>query len=324
MMTTHEDDPLATLPRFLYGCFDWRVNGYHWASEPDVDLLSDVTLASDNPFVVLAAVVECAKLGDHRQAIRLVPFFTQHEPFALARVALLAFADIATAADLHHLEQALRCEDNAVRTYAGEAAGYCGALALVPTMLEAWRAGNSIHDYEMIGFALSDMLEPSAGEIAGHVGIRDRRESQLEPKSEAARAVYERVMAKKRALGLDALPAEPSPFPGLVMAEYARLSQLFGQSAFVWAGGELDMTRFVRLFLDRVKNPAPGVGHFIGLRHRFEAWTGERCDDFFHAFAPQRLDMAATLEDFLRTKAASYVPGQRYFFGHPIPTGDGA
>jgi hypothetical protein len=316
-MTTHEDDPLASLPRFLYGCFDWRVNGYHWASEPDIDLTSDGALTSENPFVVLAAVVECAKRGDHSQATRLVPFFTRHEPFALARVALLAFADIAMSGDLHHLEQALRCEDNAVRTYAGEAAGNCGSLALVPAMLDAWRAGERIHDWEMIGFALSDVLEPSCGEIANHVGIRDQEELTIVPRTEAARRLVEALNRSRREAGF-----EPSPFPGLVMAEHARLSQLLGPHAFVWAGGELDMTRFVRVFLERVKDPAPGVGRFIGLRHRFEAWTGERCDDFFHAFAPRRLDMAAMLEDFLRTKAASYVPGQRYFFGHPIPSGN--
>jgi hypothetical protein len=35
---------------------------------------------------------------------------------------------------------------------------------------------------------------------------------------------------------------------------------------------------------------------------------------------PQRLQMAATLEDFLRSDpSARYEPGIRYFFGHRIP-----
>lgn len=307
------------LPPFLYGCFDWRVNGYHWASEPDIDLLSSAALGSDNPFIVLASVVEHAKRGDHTRAMWLVPFFRLHEPFALARVALLAFADIAMDRDLQHLEHALRSEDVIVRRYAGEACAYCGSLSLVLAMLDAWREGESIHDYETIGFALSNMLEPSYGEIANHVGIRDEKELNIVPRTEAGRRLLERLMEQRRARNEDPSPLEPSPFPGLVMAEYERLREEYGPRAIVWDGDQLDMTRFVRHFLAEVKSTAAGVGHFIGLRHRFEAWTGERCDDFFHAFAPQRLDMAATLEDFLRTKAAAYEPGRRYFWGHPIP-----
>jgi hypothetical protein len=195
----------------------------------------------------------------------------------------------------------------------------CGNLALVPSMLQAWEKATSLDDHETIGFALSDLLESSPSEIAENVGDWALEEIDVVPETDAQRRLLE-VRAKLKVSLADHTP----PLPGLVMAEHARLSRLFGPNAIVWAGGELDMTRFVRHFLDEVKDPAPGVGHFIGLRHRFEAWTGERCDDFFHAFAPQRLDMAATLEDFLRTKAASYVPGQRYFFGHPIPAGDGA
>jgi hypothetical protein len=86
----------------------------------------------------------------------------------------------------------------------------------------------------------------------------------------------------------------------------------------VWAGAPLDVNRLVDRFLRDVKDPAPG--NFINLRHRFEAWTGESCQDFFYAFRPQRLAMTAALEDFVRSgKGARYQPGQRYFFGHPIP-----
>src|SRR5690606_23544790 len=100
-----------TLPPFLYGCFDWRVNGLHWAAPPPLDLLSRAALESSDPWIVLVSVVEHAKAGDHTQAPRLIPFFHQHEPFALSRVSLLVFADVAPAAELPRLEAVLRGED---------------------------------------------------------------------------------------------------------------------------------------------------------------------------------------------------------------------
>jgi hypothetical protein len=163
-------------------------------------------LASDNPFVVLAAVVERAKHGDHSQARRLVPFFMQEEPFALARESLLAFADIAPNSEMHHIDWALR----------------------------------------------------------------------------------------------DAALTSDNPFVVLAaVVEYAK------------RGDHSQATRLVPFFTQHEP--------FALARVALLAFADIAVSDFFHAFAPQRLDMAAILEDFLRTKAAGYVPGRRHFYGHPIP-----
>jgi hypothetical protein len=301
------------LPPFLHGCFDWRVNGLHWAQPPPLDLLSPAALASTDPFVVLAAVVEHAKVGDHTKALDLLPFFHQHQPFALARVTLLVFADIALAADLSQLETVLRGDDIDSRAYAAEAAALSGSLALVPAMLDAWMRARSLADHETIGFAISDMLEPNIGPIAEHVGIYDLTETNPPPLTTNQRRL-QALMAE-----FEAERGSP-PLPDLVVAEHERLCTELGGDAFVWAGAPLDVNRLVDRFLAAVKDPERGG--FIDLRHRFEAWTGEPCQEFFRAFQPQRLEMAAVLEDFVRSgKGARYRPGQRYFFGHPIPSG---
>ena len=304
-----------SLPPFLHGCFDWRVNGLHWAAPPPLELLSRAALESVDPFVVLASVVEHAKMGDHDKAGHLVPFFHRHDPFALARVALLVFADIAKHADLQRLADVLRSEDSNARAYAAEAAALSGSLALVPVMLDAWTRASTLGDHETIGFAISDMLEVEPGPIADHVGIYD-----LPPLGAASH-----TPARERLLELNATLAEirseePPPLPGLVMAEHQRLAAELGPDAFVWAGAPLDVNRLVDHFLRAAKDPSPGSGQFINLRHRFEAWTGERCEHFFYAFRSQRLEITATLEDFVRSgKGSRYRPGQRYFYGHPIP-----
>lgn len=300
-----------TLPPFLYGCFDWRVNGLHWADTPPLDLLSRPALESSDPWIVLAAVVEHAKAGDHSHALRLVPFFQRHDPFALSRVSLLVFADVAPARELLQLETVLRGDDVDSRAYAAEAAALSGALALVPAMLDAWTRARSLADHETIGFALSDMLEDRPGPIAEHVGIYDLTHSNPPPRTEAQR----RLQAKMAAFEAE---REPPPLPGLVLAEHERLRSELGDQAFVWAGAALDVNRLVARFLEDSKDPERKA--FIGLRHRFEAWTGEPCQDFFRAFEPQRLEITATLEEFVRAnKGSRYRVGVRYFFGHPIP-----
>jgi hypothetical protein len=300
-----------TLPPFLYGCFDWRVNGLHWADTPPLDLLSRTALESPNPWIVLASVVEHAKAGDHSQAPRLIQFFRQHDPFALSRVSLLVFADLAPSTELPQLETVLRGDDVDSRAYAAEAAALAGSLALVPAMLDAWVRAETVGDHETIGFAISDMLEDPIGPIGEHVGIYNVTHSNsppLTPNQERLLAMRAEYEARRG----------PPPLPGLVRAEHQRLVNELGDEAFVWAGAALDVNRFVERFLAESKDPEPPS--FINLRHRFEAWTGEPCQDFFRAFAPQRLEITASLEDFVRAgKGKRYRPGVRYFFGHPIP-----
>jgi hypothetical protein len=303
-------NPDAELPPFLYGCFDWRVNGLHWDREPDLDLLSEDTLHSDNPWIVLAAVVERAKQGDHGEVDRLLPLAQQTEPFALDRVALLSFADVAPWHSLQFIERVLLGDDADARVNGAEAAAMSGALKLVPAMLSAWRRASSGLDHEMIGFAISDLLEGSGGPIADHAGnFNAPRPTGPPPPGmdpDSWRLLVERP------------PNPASPFPGFVEEAHSRLEKTLGAEAVVWQGRLMDVVELAREFLAEVKSPEPH--NFIDFRHRFESYTGIDCRKFYFAMEPQRLQMAAVLEDFLASpEAARYQPGRRYFFGHPIP-----
>lgn len=300
----------AELPPFLYGCFDWRVNGLHWAREPDVDLLAEEALNSDNPWIVLAAVIERAKHGDHGAADRLMPLAQQTEPFALDRVALLSFADVAPWHRVHFIEQVLLSDDGDARVNAAEAAAMSGALKLVPAMLSAWRRASSGLDHEMIGFAISDLLDGGNGPIINHAGTFNAPRPTGPPPPGMDPESWQVLV--------DLPPDPPSPFPGLVEEAHARLEKTLGAEAVVWQGRPLNVLDVVREFLAEVKSPDPH--NFIDLRHRFESYTGFDCRKFYFAMEPQRLQMAAALEDFLASpEAARYQPGRRYFFGHPIP-----
>src|SRR5688500_16868877 len=101
----------SELPPFLNGTFDWRMNGLHFESEPPLDLLSSGALAHSNPWIVLAAVLQRAKAGDHAHVGRLAGFFHADEPFALNHVSVLLAGDMASERDLRILQQALQSDD---------------------------------------------------------------------------------------------------------------------------------------------------------------------------------------------------------------------
>jgi hypothetical protein len=300
------------LPPFLYGTFDWRGNGYFLDSDPGFDLLSDRVLADANPWIVLAAVLERAKRGAHADAIVLTSFFERREPFALARTSLLLFADVAPVSKLGMLESWLRGDDALARVYAAEAAAVSGALALVPAMLDAWQRAATINDHECVGFDLSSVLEDGVGEIGEAVGIYD---SPLPPAGVSAG--LDRLRASRLAQDPE---ASPPPLPDLVLAAFARLQGRLGPNSFAWNGAIADIRRLAGKLLDAARDPEAGPGRFLDLRHRFEATTGVDCREFFKKGAAQRLRIAATTEDFLRSPAAAlFEPGVRYFFGHRIP-----
>jgi len=305
------------IPSFLYGCFDWRENGLHWNHAPEFDLLSDAALHSTNPWIVLAAVTERAKHGDHRHARRLQPFFHRDEPFALSRVSLLVCASVAASEDLPMLREVLESDDRNARCYAAEGAELVGQLSLVPAMLEAWDRAETIHERETVGFGISEILEPEPGEIANQVGIQDAKPPRAPTPDDPPAMVW---LLEKRARDAREALEDPAPFPGLVTDAYEALRAKLGDGTFVWEAEPLSVSRVVSRLLTAAKQGKRGIGGYLPLRHRLEAWTGMDCRPFFYAGEPRRLEIAAALESFLESgELERYVPGQRYFWGHPVP-----
>lgn len=308
-----DQDELEYPPEFLDGTFNWRINGLFFDSPPPLDLLAPAALTDRDPWIVVAAVLARAQAGDHSQIKRLERYFSADEPFAINRIALLLVGDAGGERDLRMLEQVLRGDDEEARVYAAEAARLAGRLWLVPAMLDAWWRAEDMADRETIGFAISDLLEPEpdGGPIAEAAPARYAEPKVAEEKLSPA---AKRVLDTFRSMDFG-----PPPFPNLVGEAMARVSAELGdERAVVWGGGLFDVTAFARQFLALAPTIAPGM--CLVYRHKFEAATGWNCTRFFRDDAIQRLEVQATLEEFLESDPQTvYLPGVRYFFGHRIP-----
>jgi hypothetical protein len=300
-----------SLPPFLHGAFDWNVDGYQWNGDPPFDLRTPETLKADNPWMVVASVVEHAKAGDHEPASRLIPFFTRTEPFALRRVALQVFADVAPGRLVGSLVDALAHADPEVRKAAGEASKYVGRLSLIPPMLEAWQRALKADDHETIGFAISEVLETTYGALANAARVWDTPIAEGPPSVVGLPGIA--------VSGMDD-DDDPPGFPDLVKEAHRQLVERYGRDAYVWRGEPTSVAAMARALLDKASATTPAPGAIIVLRHRFEAATGIDCRGFFYAMRPRPKQIQRVVEAFLDSDAPSrYLPGTRYFFGKPIP-----
>ncbi len=299
------------IPEFLYGSFDWLENGYQISASSSIDLLDASSLNSSNPWIVLAGVVERAKVRDHSSIKELRRFFHLKEPFALARTALLVVGNAGTYDDMQLLVQAIQSDDSETRRFACQAACQTGYLWLVPTMLNAWGRAISLHDHEIIGYAISDLLETESGEIAA--------EASIYPPPPLSQSMLDDPRFVKGFELREKLAFKKPMFPTLVQKKYDEMVKRFRtDQVVVWNGQVFDVVNFAKDFLYKIKSNV--VGAYIDYRQKFEASTGIDCSAFFLNSEVQRLNISATLEAFLESSEVdNYEPGARYFFGHQIP-----
>ena len=304
---------MSDLPPFLYGTFDWLINGVFidGEGEPSLDLKSDEALAHANPWIVIAAVLECAKAGDHTQAHRLQRYFELDEPFALNRVALVITGMTAASSDLELLIGALGSASPWTRAFAAQGAREAGALALVRPMVKAWSGAETANQRRMIAEAICDLLEAEGGELRQESAYYNA--PPVDPATLGNPAT--RALAEERA----ARPPIEERFPDLVDAACGALEEEHGTADItLWAGEPRHPRKLAEEALAAL--PASTTsGHLVHYRRMFEASTGTRCSGFFRWTELRRLEIQATLEDFLHLDKTAYVAGRRYFFGHPVP-----
>jgi hypothetical protein len=297
-------------PAFMEGTFDWKRYGFRYAAEPTVDLLSADALRTDNAWLLLAAILERAKLGDFSGVKLLEGLYPILQPFPIGRIALYLSGDIANDRGLKQICRAMAHADPRVRRFACQAGVFAGRLWLVPFMLDAWSRASTGQDAELMGYAISDMLEPRPSSIA-----------LLAPFCPSAMA----------ALGLDLQAAEDAPedetlddddqverFVDVVRARYAELVEELGsEKRTVWRGVIFDVGELARQIIRTVRNEE--VNSLFDYIHKFEANTGLNCTGCFRDIKPDRLAIEALMEDFFESgHAAQFEPGARYFFGHRI------
>jgi len=171
------------------------------------------------------------------------------------------------------LREVLESDNPDARCYAAEGAKLVGQLSLVPAMLEAWNRAETIHELETIGFGISNILEPELGEIANQVGIQDTKPPRAPTPDDSPSMVW---LLERRARNAREALEDPAPFPGLVTDAYDALRANLGDHAFVWKGEPLSVSKLVNRLLTAAKHGERGIGTYLPLRHRLEAWTGFR------------------------------------------------
>jgi hypothetical protein len=89
----------------------------------------------------------------------------------------------------------------------------------------------------------------------------------------------------------------------------------------VYEGQVLDIARTAEVLYERLTSKDDTIDRIYREEMLFEASTGVDCSAFFDKDnILQYLPAAAIMETFLESDApARFEPGQRYFFGHPIP-----
>ena len=89
----------------------------------------------------------------------------------------------------------------------------------------------------------------------------------------------------------------------------------------VYEGRLLNINDIAKRVYDRLTSEDEATGRIYREHMIFEATTGTDCSGFYDKEnSLQYLPAAAIMEDFFESDAGiRFQPGQRYFFGHPIP-----
>ncbi len=285
-------------PRFLDGTFSWLHLGYAHAEPPPLNLLSADALDAENPWIVVAAVLEHAKRGDHDQIPRLARWCDSEcrQGFEVAAIELVGNAG--RLPDLEILRSVMAQGTDAAAAYSAKAASMSGRRDLVPSMLGAWKRVSGRDHHDMIGNSISRLLERPGGEIAAQAGSY--------PITEQGRPRH---------------PTPASEFEQEVRRRFADLSSRVDPDQALWEGEPVDVAALAAQMFAAVRTPGqllPGL--FSLMRQKFEVGTGIDCSSWYRKGILQPLNAAVVLESFVDSRSdARYAVGTRHFFGHPIP-----
>ena len=302
------------IPLFMKGTTAWSFLGYAYVEQPPIDLLGPSALDSENPWIVLASVLEHAKKGNFDYLHRLPTWFHSGNGQGPDRACVHLSADAGCQTDLDKLQVLLEDGPDELRAYAAEAAVFVGRLWLVPAMLDAWKRVSSQGHHDTIGFAISSILESPGGAIAEEAGLYN-----IDPN------VFQRLEnpeAKDLAQRMGAEDPEVTEFEARVRERLSKLRSEFGNEVSLWQGRPFNVRALAEQMYALVRSPSSGPlhGHFIQMRHKLEAVTGIDCSNCYKRGVLQPLAASAFLEAILDGELLSqYESGVRYFFGHRIP-----
>lgn len=299
------------------GAFDWKKKGYSYRLTGDEYASLKESPIDNNPWMEILKIVERAKTGDFSRVPDLSKFIKTNSEFNTAPVSLMLIGDMGSRDDLSVLVEVMMESHEGFAAYACEAARNAGTLWLIPYMIEAWKRSKTVHAHEMIGFAISDLLESANtldedGPLANLAGqftqvFRDR-EASSRLKSVLPNVVNE---------GAD------DEFVNLSTSLYRKISdEISNKNISVWSACPIGPIEFAEIFLSLITNQS--YTHFLDpltvkFRHKFEAMTGVDCSKFYFAGRFQQMLAVGILEKYLENAVrCDYKVGERYFFGHQV------
>jgi hypothetical protein len=273
---------------FMNETFLWRKKGYFYRHKPTVDILDSAILNSDNPWHVLAGVLEQVKKGQNSSIDLLLPFLNFEDDPSLVASCLWLIGDAGKKKHMKYLVNAMEeSRMEYIRIKACDAAKHAGYVWLLPHILDVWCTIRSREKYSISKY-LSILMEPSAGLVFDY--------SQFDRDEEYVDFVNNKILDIKSTLGFE--------------------------DAVIVYGREFVFKDFVEHMYELlVSGKKTGVlaSEFGYLRHRFEAITGIDCSGFYKNEKFNQLETLAIIKPFLDEKTyEKYKDGVRYFFGKPV------
>lgn len=290
-------------PEYCKWTFDDRGDGFHFTSDPPAEMASTRNLTDANPWVVLSCALARLRGGDFGVFSTVVDAMLAEREQALWSSAgtLIAFA--APPSELGHLERLYTAAE--MTRYPEMARQYCEILchSMDPRQLDEVLALYRGRPEMVIRFDIAQYLSNIWEDEPGFVAHGPVLETAPEPPPPFEMTYYDYDTYERR-LRERAARVEPDTRYVLGGAPFSVLGLAERILAHARAGEDSVRTNFERMV--------------------FEANTGISCRSFFEEDGPQTrfrpLSAAAIVEDFLADpRSRRFVPGQRYFFGHPVP-----
>jgi hypothetical protein len=293
----------SVLPAYCASTFVDVGDGFFFTEEPPVNISEPRYLEDANPWVVLSCALARLRAGDFGVFSAVIKAILKEEEQSLWISAGELFSYAAPPSALGLLKQAYRSDE--LTRNSELIRQYCRILchSLIPghldEILELYRISQDEDVRVLVAEYLSHVWEDEPGPVAKGPIL----ETAPEPPPPFEMKYYDYDTYERRLRQL-AARVEPGTRYVLGGAPFSVLRLAERILAHAQAGEDSVRTNFERM--------------------AFEANTGISCKSFFAEDGPQArfrpLSAAAIVEGFLEDPSSRrFVPGQRYFFGHPVP-----
>jgi hypothetical protein len=294
---------------YLRGTFLELENGFHFASPPPADVISDRYLNSSDPGDVLACVLARCQQGSFDAVSRLLDVLRREDSAVVTNACcqLIGFTGGRRLLEQIVQQYAGELDDPGVQHDVPAAIVNAGALWAVPHLLAMHEVAVDVHARISLEQRLSLLLEPDSGPV--WQGPEERSVVEDDSLPEAFRE--------------ERIELDEQGYRALVLGRLKELQasgSLNDRNVFYAEGAPLEVEQLARTMMRRI-----GSNDFLYRieweRMVLEATTGVSCRAFFNSEGRlQPLAAVAVIEEFLDSRdAARFAPGVRYFFGHRVP-----